>query len=326
VWEICASLEKIPGVESVAFGNSMPLGDDMDLTGAAFEGRVFAAHEYPMVHARGVGPNYFQFLRVPLMEGRQFNKWDDERAPKVVVVNAAMARRYWPNESPVGQRIRPDLFQDKEWRTIIGVVADIRNESVAQEPRPEIYYPYTQVPTRGLSLMLRARSAPTSLVEAARKAILGVDSNLAIATPRTVGELAAETFSATTSQSFLLGSFAAVALLLAVGGIYSVLSFTVASRAREIGIRIALGASALSIYRLVLSRDLRFVLLGMVVVFALALFGVRFSDGLLFEVEAMDPATFTGVTVLLLLAALLACLLPACRAAAIYPAVALRGE
>ena len=326
VRELCTRLESIPGVEAVTYGNSMPLGDDMDLTGTALDGRTLAANEYPMVHLRGVGPNYFQILRVPLLEGRHLVDSDTESSQKVVVINASMARKYWPNEDPVGKRIHPDVFQDKEWRTIVGVVGDIKNETVAQPPRPEVYYPYMQVPTRGLSVIVRTRVAPLSLTDAVRGAIWKSDSNLAIANPRTIEQLAGESFSATTFQSLLLGSFAGIALLLAIIGIYSVLSFTVASRTREIGIRIALGAKRLSVYGLVLNRGMGCVLLGIVGGVAGGLIGVRFMARLLFEVNPADPATFIGVAVLLLVASLPACYFPARRAASVDAMVALRHD
>src|SRR4030095_11982626 len=122
-------------------------------------GRAFAANEFPMVHLRGVGPEYFRMLRAPVLAGRDLADSDTETAQKVIVINATMARRYWPNESPLGKRIRPDLFQDKEWRIIVGVIADIKNESVSQPPRPEVFYPYLQAPTRGLSFIVRTRIA-----------------------------------------------------------------------------------------------------------------------------------------------------------------------
>jgi len=326
VREISTRLQGIPGVEDVTFGNSMPLGDDMDLSGAALDGRSFAASEYPMVHLRGVGPDYFRILRAPVLAGRDLAASDTETAQKVVVINACMARRYWPNEDPLGKQIRPDLFQDKQWRTIVGVVANIKNESVAQPPRPEVYYPYLQVPTRGLSITVRTRIGPQLVTEAVSRAVRSTDPTLAIAPPRTMTQLSAESFSATTFQSLLLGSFAGIALLLAMGGIYSVLSFTVAGRTREIGIRIALGAQALSIYRLVLHRGVGHVLLGIAAGTAFGLVGVHFLARLLFEISPADPATFIGAAVLLLVAALTACYFPVRRAAAVDPTVALRQD
>jgi putative ABC transport system permease protein len=326
VRELCTRLQSLPGVEAVTFGNSMPLGDDMDLSGLSLDGRTFAANDYPMVHLRGVGPDYFRTLRAPVLAGRDLAESDTETAQKVAVINASMVRRYWPNESPLGRRIRPDIFADKEWRTIVGVIADIKNESVAQPPRPEAFYPYMQAPTRGLSLIVRTQIAPHLVADAVRQAVWRTDRALAIAVPRTAAQLAAESFSATTFQSVLLGSFAGIALLLAMGGIYSVVSFTVCSRTREIGIRIALGAQASTIYRLVLHRGVGYVLLGIAIGTGLGLVGLRFLARLLFEVSPADPATFFGVAVLLLLAALSACYFPARRAAAVDPTIALRQD
>lgn len=326
VREVIKRLEAIPGVEAVTFGSSMPLADEMDLSGVALAGKDLAANEYPMVFMRGVAPNFFQALRVPLLEGRHLGAADNESSQGVVVINATMARQYWPDQSAVGQQLRPDLFQDKRWRLIVGVVADIKNASVAQTPRPEVYYPYQQVPTRGLSILLRTAGSPLSLSGIVEKEIWTCDSNLAIAPPRLLQTAAAESFSATTFQALFLATFAALALLLALTGIYGILSFSVSQRTRELGIRLSLGAETRQVYRHVLSGGLQPVLVGIGLGMLTSSFLVRSLSGMLFEVKPTDAITLLGVTALLLVGAAGACFLPARRAALVDPAVALRSE
>jgi putative ABC transport system permease protein len=237
-----------------------------------------------------------------------------------------MARQFWPEESAVGQRVRLDAFENKDWLTIVGVVADIKNESLAQQPRPEIYYPYAQFPTRGVSLMLRTAVPPLTLAGTLRQEIWKVDGTLAITETGTMEQAKAESFSATNFQSWLLGAFAGLALVLAATGIYSVLSYAVGQRSREIGIRMALGARAAGIHALILSGGIRVVLLGIAIGLAAALGLTRFMAALLFEVGVTDPATLAAAALVLMGVALLACWLPARRAARVDPMEALRHE
>jgi putative ABC transport system permease protein len=326
VREMTARLGSLPGVSAVTVGNSLPLTSDMDASGAAIEGRTFAASEAPFVRIRGVGGNYFQTLRVPLLDGRHFLESDNETGQKVAVINATMARQLWPEESAVGKRVRPDTLQSEDWLTIVGVVADIKNESLAQRPRPEIYFPFAQYPTRGVSLMLRTAVPPMTLAEMLRREIWKVDGTLAITDVRTMEQAKAQSFSATSFQSLSLGTFAGLALVLAATGIYSVLSYSVSQRTREIGIRVALGARATSIHARILSVGMKAVLLGITIGLAAALVLTRFMTTLLFEVGATDPATLSIAALILVCVALLACYLPARRAARVNPMVALRYE
>src|SRR6185436_19770748 len=295
-------------------------------SGAAIEGRTFAASEAPFIRIRGVGGNYFQTLRVPLLDGRHFSESDNETGQKVAVINATMARQLWPEESAVGKRVRPDALQSQDWLAIVGVVADIKNESLAQRPRPEIYFPFAQYPTRGVSLMLRTAVPPMTLAEMLRREIWKVDGTLAVTDVRTMEQAKADSFSATSFQSLLLGTFAGLALVLAALGIYSVLSYSVTQRTREIGIRVALGARATSIHARILSGGMKAVLLGITIGLTAALVLTRFMTTLLFEVGATDPATLSIAALILIGVALLACYLPARRAARVNPMVALRDE
>jgi len=298
----------------------------MDSSGTAIEGRTFAPNQYPFAHIRGVGGNYFQTLRVPLLDGRHFTEADNETAQKVVVINATMARQFWAQESAVGKRLRADGLQEKDWLTIVGVVADIKNESLAQPPRPEIYYLYAQYPTRGLGVMLRTAVPPITLAETVRREIWSMDSSLAITSTQTMEQVMRQSSSTTSFQSLLLGIFAGLALLLAAIGIYSVLSCAVGQRSREIGIRMALGARTGGVYALILSGGMKSVLVGIGIGLVAAIFSTRFIARLLFETSATDSVTLISVALLLASTALAACFFPARRAAKVDPMVALRYE
>ena len=297
-----------------------------DPSGTAIEGRTFAPNQYPFAHIRCVGGNYFQTLRVPLLDGRHFTEADNETAQKVVVINATMARQFWAQESAIGKRIRPDGLQEKAWLTIVGVVADIKNESLAQPPRPEIYYLYAQYPTRGLGVMLRTSVPPNTLAETVRREIWTMDSSLAITSTQTMEQVMRQSSSTTSFQSLLLGIFAGLALLLAAIGIHSVLSCAVGQRSREIGIRMALGARTASVYALILSGGMKSVLMGIGIGLVAAIFSTRFIARLLFETSATDSVTLISVALLLASTALAACFFPARRAAKVDPMVALRHE
>lgn len=326
VREMTSRLGSLPGVTDLTFGNSLPLSSDMDASGAALEGRTFSASEAPFIRLRGVGANYFPVLQVPLVDGRYFAESDNETAMKVVVINATMARQFWPEGNAIGKRVRVDALEAKEWLSIVGVVADMKNESLAQRPRPELYFPYVQYPTRGVSLMLRTSVPPLTLAETVRREIRKVDGSLAITELRTMEQAKRDSFGATSFQSLLLGTFAGLALVLAAIGIYSVLSYSVIQRAREIGIRMALGARAASVHTLILAGTMRVVALGIALGLAGALALTRFMTALLFGVGVTDPLTYMAAAAILVGVALVACYLPSRRAARLDPMTALRTE
>jgi putative ABC transport system permease protein len=324
--ELMQRVRQLPGVKSASVGTALPFVGGMDAAGLSIEGRTFSADEFPLVNNGGVAANYFQTLGVPVIQGRYFEDSDDERAPNVAIINLAMARKYWPEENPLGKRIRPDGFSTNLWFTIVGVTQNIKNGSLQKPAQPEMYWPYSQNPVRGHHVLIRTAVPPLSLAQSVRRELAAVDGNLATSSIKTMEQRIDESVAGARFQSVLLGVFAALALLLAAVGIYGVVSVSVSQRRRELGIRVALGARLADVHKLVLGQGMRPVTVGIVLGGAGALGLTRLLDNLLFEVSASDPATFLAVALILSGVALAACYLPARRAAKVDPMEALRYE
>jgi putative ABC transport system permease protein len=273
-------------------------------------------------------PGYFSTVGIPLLDGRLFDAADRPDSPPVAVIGTALARRYWPDRSPLGQRITFDDPSDPSatWRTIVGVVGDVRQETLEAPAYPQIYLPLAQNPVRSVVVVARAGGDPLALLPALRRHTGELDSTLPLSEVATMEQVVAATLARPRVNAVLLGGFALVALALAAIGIYGVISYGVIQRTRELGIRTALGADSARLLRLVLRQGMAPVLLGVAIGAAGALAGGRVLTSLLFGVGAADPAAFLAVTVFLLAVALLASWLPARRAACADPMVALRSE
>jgi putative ABC transport system permease protein len=282
-------------------------------------------------HYLVVSPGYFDALRVKLVAGRLFDARDDARGAKAVIVNETFARAVWGDTSALGKHIVPAFSTPDDPFTIVGVIADVKNVGVDKPTGTALYLPYTQVPaTTGLLrapyVAVRAADTPDAVARAMRAAVRDVDPTLPIAEIRTLDVVVAASQARPRFMTLVLTSFGGVSLLLAAVGIFGVISFSVAQRTRELGIRIALGAQARGVLRLVLVGALRLVvagvLFGLVGAFALT----RFLSAFLFGVSANDPATFAVVALALAIVALLASYLPALRATRVDPLAALRTE
>jgi len=243
-----------------------------------------------------------------------------------VVINETMARAFWPNEDPIGKRMRIARTGEPEWREVVGIVGDIRHRGLSVPPEPEMYVPYAQQPWESFRLAIRANSDPTPLSSAMRQAVWSVDSKQPVTRVQTLEKIVATSHSETTFYATLLASFAGLALALACVGIYGALSYSVERRAREIGVRITLGAQRKDVLALVVGQGLKLALLGLALGLVAALTLTRFMETLLHGVRPTDPATFVGVSLLLLLVAGLACWLPARRATKLDPMTVLRHE
>jgi putative ABC transport system permease protein len=282
----------------------------------------------PRMAVRSVTPGYFEAARVPLRRGRLITGADRENAAGVAVISETAARQYWPGEDPIGQRIRihvSTMTSEKE-REIVGVVGDVRAARIENAPAPLVYVPHAQYPFEFMTIFVRSAGAPMSLAPMVRAQLAGIDPQIAIGNLRPGDSLVAEAMAQPRFRMVLLAAFAATALLLAALGLYGVMSFAVSQRRSEIGLRIALGAAQGEVVSLVLRQGMTPVLTGIVLGLAGALALTNILRGLLFGIEPFDPLTFTAVVLLLAAIAALACYLPARRAAAVDPLVALRTD
>jgi putative ABC transport system permease protein len=323
---LAEELRRIPRVEAVGLANPLLGGWQSSFH---VEGRPEAAPgERPSADITRVTPGYFEAMGVRHLEGRLFEDRDRQGAPTVAIVDESFARTYWPQESPLGQRLRfGSLSDDGPWLAVVGVVGHVKNYGVDQQSRVEVYLPYLQNPAgSALTIVARTSADPAGLAAGLRQALRAADPLVPAHSLRTLGELVAERTAQRRLAVLLISVFAGLALLLAAIGIYGVMSYAVAQRTSEIGIRMALGAEREHILGMVLRHGALMaasgVALGLVAALALA----RLLTSLLFETSAADPPTFSLVPLLLLGVAALACYLPARRATRVDPLVALRCE
>jgi putative ABC transport system permease protein len=321
-------LNAIPGVESAGAVSAMPFASaNIDIKSTLdVPGRPGDAHDRPGVYVTIATPGFFRTLRVPLKEGRFLDERDSEKGPVVSVISDALRRREWPNESPIGKRIRVD-WQGKPLESeIVGVVSQIRHEGLDSTPRPEVFLHNQQVPFGSMTFVVRGAGPAGELVSASRQAIWSVDP---LQTFYETGSVEAMVSASVVRQRFsttLLTGFAVIALLLSAIGLYGVISFATSQRTREIGVRMALGADRGTIRAMVLREGGSVIVVGIAAGLVGSLAATRYLQRLLFEVEAIDPPTLIAVCLLLSTVALAACYLPARRATRVDPVVALRNE
>jgi len=327
--QVADQVAAIPGVESVGAINHLPIGGDLWTLGYRVEGRPAPAPgEGPSAVYRVVKTGYFHTMQLPFLRGRDFTDMDNSKSSGVVIVNETLAKRQWPNEDPVGKRIR--LESDKAWFQVAGVVKDARQGDWTGKPSDELYFAYLQRPNamslKQLTFVARTRTNPDALAAAVERQVNNIDASLPMAHLESMDEVIAGRLWRSRLSTLLLGLFAAIALALAAVGIYGVISYSVRTRTQEIGIRMALGANGGDVMRLTIIQSLKPVLAGTAAGLALALALSRLMVTLLYHVPATDPYTFGAVTILLLASALPAAYAPARRAAKIDPLVALRYE
>jgi putative ABC transport system permease protein len=320
--QVLGRVESLPGVRSAALADSLPLspyqGFLMMSPNQLLPRAALSSSTTVMVSRLEVSPGYFSTLRIPVLQGRTFTDHDDERAPKVAVVNAAVARQFWPAEDPIGKQLAN--------LTVVGVVGNARHEGLSQETEAEFYVPYLQSPANSMQLAVRTAADPDSMVSAVRAGIGDVDPDQPLYHVSTLQEVLSESLAPRRFNMLLLGIFAGIALALATVGIYGVMAFSVTERTHEIGIRMALGAERGNVLRLIVRQGLRLTLLGVILGIAGAWALTSFLASFLFGIAPRDPATFALVSVALVAVSILACYIPARRATRMDPMVALRYE
>lgn len=331
--QIVERLQALPGVQAAAATDSLPLTQFERITAVQIEGRPpidfrqVKPGEVKPASRPTVTPDYFSAMGIPVKRGRAFVAQDTRPTAGVVIVNEAFEKHHFPGESAVGKRIHPlGSSEGVPWLTIVGVVSDVRQSGLAGEVLPEVYSPVLDDAGSALSFVIRVAGDPAHHLAAVRSAVAAVEPNLPLYQVMTMEQRLASTTTSQRLNTALLGSFAAVALLLAIVGIYGVMSYAVTQRRREIGVRMALGAEASDVLGLIIHGGLRLTLLGVAIGLAGAFALTRFLSNQLYSVTVTDPVTFLSVALALTGVALLACWIPARRAARVDPMVALRGE
>ena len=327
--EILRRVSILPGVEEAAMGgtNSLPLAAARNGFPFTIVGRPTDSERAPIAEFASVTPDYFGVLKVPLLAGRNFVESDTDKSQQVVLVDQTLQRRYWPNEDPLGKQIsfggRPGTNPSF---TIVGVVGDIKSDGFDAPSAPHIYLPVRQSPGYSSVVFLRSAGNPEALGESIRHEVQSIDPNIPVFSVRTMDQIIARSMAERRFALQLLGIFAGVALLLAAIGIYGVMAYSFSQRTHEIGIRIALGAQRVDIFRMAVGEGMQLVAIGLAIGLVGAAALTRSARTMLFDVSPADPITFSAISATLAAVAFLACYVPARRATRVDPLVALRDE
>jgi putative ABC transport system permease protein len=319
------AIAALPGVGGAAAISELPLGGSG--TNGAFhvEGRSDPPGSEPQAEKRIVTPDYFRVLRTPILAGRAFTAQDRPGSPSVAIINEALARRMFAGQDPVGRRLEFN-WDTTGWQEIVGVVGDVKQYGLQEEMLPTIYVPLAQRPASAMDVVLRSSLPPDQLLPVIRRQVAALDRDRPLIQVRTMQQVVADSVADRRLPMLILAGFAAAALLLGAIGVYGVVGYSVAQRTQEFGIRMALGARRGAVMRMVLGQGLRLALIGLLIGLAGSLAVARLIAGLLFGVTPADPATLAATSLLILGVALLACYVPARRAARVDPMVALRYE
>ena len=327
--QVTEQVAQIPGVRAAGSVRVLPLARSIGDWSIKIEGRPYVPEENPNGDYQSVTPGYFQAMQLTLIRGRFLTGADREGAMPVVVVNQTMAERYWPGEDAIGRKFHMGT-DDKPWLTIVGIVGDVHHNAVVEAERAEMYVAHAQLPEhiggapRGMTLVVKTDGDPLALAGPVRDAVRAIDRNLPVSDIRPMDDVAAAALAQPRFVTFLLAIFAATALTLAAIGIYGTISLLVAERTQEMGIRLALGADRPAILKLVLGQGLVLIAIGLTTGVAGAVVLTRALTGLIYGIAALDPITFVSVPLMLCAVGLLACFIPARRAASVDPITTLR--
>ena len=322
---IADDIKALPGVQSVGFVSAGPQFGGFETTDVLPEGtETTGAGDYPQAVYFNTSQNYFATMGIPLLRGRDFAGSDNLSAPRVAIINQTMAQRFWPNQNAVGKRLV--MVRSKDVVEIVGVVGDVERYGLGENVQPEIYFPYSQQARWATYFVVRTNAAASTFREALHGRLANIDSEIRLSRTSSMDDLITSSLKRPRFNLVLVAIFASTALLLAAVGIYGVMSYLVEQQTREIGIRSALGAKRSHILRLVIGRGVGMAFIGIVLGIVASLGLTSFLAGLLYGVTAVDPTTFAGISVLLLLVSVLACYVPARRATKVDPLVALRYE
>ena len=340
------NIRSLPGVESAAAASGLPLGNNGWQTGFVIDGQPPPPPDQtPLMEACLVTPDYFKAMNIPVLRGRVFNDRDDrshlagrdlskmnENQRSIaglnkIVIDEEFAKRYWPNEDPVGKRVNLGRDSDPLKLEVLGVVGRVKMESLNQNSdRVQGYFSFNQLPQGGMTVIIKGASDPNLLISSARNAVKEIDPDQPIYNPRTMSEIRAESVEGERFTLTLLSLFASIALVLAIVGIYGVMSYSVTQRTHEIGIRMAIGARPLDVFKMILGHGMKLALIGVGLGLVGAFIVTRFMAAMLFGVEPTDATTFGAITAILIAVALLACYLPGRRATKVEPTISLRYE
>lgn len=323
-------LESKPGVQAVSSILPLPLSGDRFGISFEIEGRPVAPKDQPSADFFTTGVGYFHAMGIPIIKGRDFDQRDQHGSTPVIIVTETFARQFFPNEDPIGKRIRPGIStidnEEAPMREIIGVVGDVRNRTLNTAPKPAYYVPQAQVPFDQMVVVVKTTGEPHSLISAVRKELAAMDADVPLFGIKSMDEYLSASVAKPRFNTTLLTIFAGVALVLTIVGLYSVMSYSVAQRTNEIGIRLALGAQSRDVVLMIVKQGAVLIVVGLAIGLGAAFVATRVIESLLFGVTAKDPFTFAAVAVLLTLVALLACYIPALRATRVDPMEALRCE
>jgi putative ABC transport system permease protein len=331
--QVAERIRAIPGVESAAVARNLPMSGTDPSMPITVEGRGSGLAQGEVVSRyRAIGTDYFRTLHIPILQGRAFDEHDTANAPAVAIVTQSLAQKYWPGESALGKRLKPN-FKGSVWCTVVGVAADVRHWGVDVDIEPTAYYAYTQVPDSirhlleaDMSLAVRSSPAAGDLLHSIRAAVAGINGNVPLFDVQTMDQMVADSGSLRRFDLSLLGGFSLLALALAAIGVYGVMAYSVAMRTREIGVRMALGARASDVVGLTLMQGGRLALIGVLVGAGASILLRKVMAHLIYGLSGTDPVVLVAVPAVILVVVLLACSLPARRAAKVDPVIALRYE